>query len=342
MNKVLIAAVVGAAVVLAFIFLRPSPPMETASPRAVDSDSTDPDATPPGGGFGARGAGEGGLQAARPGARAASNGGAGAAAVSGTTGERRKDLAAVRDRLAAASARAARGAQGGPSAGVEVDDATLDGSDAKALRSKSLSGAAGRQGAGQGSETTTTMGDPVGEPVPEVAYDSGLDKNFVTESQTELPDVGKISGESGTVSFWVKPDWDSNSQDDAGFVQLGDSGLHFVKNVNFLRFEYFDKNGAEQGLGTNISDWKQGEWRQVIGTWNGTTYQLYVDGKQLSQSTYPLPPDFQDETKVYVGSNLPPGAPPAPGEMSGVKVLNRWTSAAEIARQFQTGQRPGR
>jgi hypothetical protein len=190
----------------------------------------------------------------------------------------------------------------------------------------------------QVSETVAGTADNGAAPAPEVAYDGGADHVFSTKSQTQVPDAANITGDAGTVSFWVKPEWGPNSQDDATFVQLGDSGLQVVKNVNFLRFEYIDQNGTENGLGTNIGEWPDQQWRQVTATWTNGNLALYVDGQLISQNRYQYPPTFGQETKLLVGSNFP--GPVAPGQMSNLTVLNRDSSATEVANSFQSGARP--
>jgi hypothetical protein len=179
---------------------------------------------------------------------------------------------------------------------------------------------------------------PAPEPAPEVAYDGGADHVFSTTSQVQVPDAANITGEAGTVSFWLKPEWGPTSQDDATFVQLGDSSMQVVKNVNFLRFEYLDSNGTENGLGTNIGDWQSDQWRQVTATWTGGNLSLYVDGQLISQNRYPNPPTFGEETKLLVGSDF--SGPVAPGQVSNLTVLNRDSSGTEVSQQFQSGARP--
>src|SRR5205085_12531351 len=134
-----------------------------------------------------------------------------------------------------------------------------------------------------------------GEVPPDVAYKSDPDKVFGTETQADISELGKISPHQGSMAFWVKPEWQSGDQNDASFLQLGDSGLQIVKNVSYLRFEYFDTDGKERGLGYYIGDWKPGEPHYIVGNYSaeGHVYQLYVDGKMVSQDTYPLGPDFQ-------------------------------------------------
>jgi hypothetical protein len=185
-------------------------------------------------------------------------------------------------------------------------------------------------------------GHQVGDAAPEVAYDGGATHTFSTNGQVQVADAGPISGESGTVSFWLRPGWESKSEADATFVMLGDSGMQIVKNVNFLRFEYVDGTGVERALGTDIAAWRAGEWRQVTATWDYGSIQLYVDGKLVSKGGYPDPPDFQEETKLYVGSKFKRNTPIAPGELSHLTVLNRSSSPDEIGSSFESGPRPSR
>jgi len=96
------------------------------------------------------------------------------------------------------------------------------------------------------------------EAVPEVAYDGGADHVFDTAAQVEVSDAGPISGGEGTISFWMQPRWAQNNQDDGSFIELGDSGMQIVKNGNFLRFEYSDNNGNENGGSADIHDWQAG------------------------------------------------------------------------------------
>jgi hypothetical protein len=75
----------------------------------------------------------------------------------------------------------------------------------------------------------------------------------------------------------------------------------------------------------------------VTGVWVGGRLQLYVDGKLVSQNQLDSAPNFGEQPKVLVGSNLPS---PAPGEMTDVRILNRVLQASEIEELARAANRP--
>jgi len=167
----------------------------------------------------------------------------------------------------------------------------------------------------------------------DVAFDGG-DAQYQTAAQVEVPDVGKITGAAGTMSFWLQPGWQEGNQDDATLMNLGDGRLQIVKNVGFLRFEFVDDAGGTGGLGTSIAEWREGEWHQVTATWNGTQYALYVDGQLVSQTVHDGQVDLPSGAKLYIGSNFPEGRPVAHGTIGSVDVHNRPLGPGEVAGNF--------
>jgi hypothetical protein len=171
-------------------------------------------------------------------------------------------------------------------------------------------------------------------PTPtDIAFDSG-DAQYQTDARVEVPDVGKVAGTAGTLSFWLQPGWQEGNQDDATLMELGDGRLQVIKNVGFLRFEFLDDGGNKGGVGAPIGDWKAGEWHQVTTTWDGRQYALYVDGQLVSQTLHEGRVDLPRDAKLYIGSNFPEGRPVAPGTIGSVGLHNRPLGPAEVARDF--------
>jgi hypothetical protein len=186
-----------------------------------------------------------------------------------------------------------------------------------------------------GAAANGTMPTAVEPPAQYFPFSTGAEANYALNEQSAVDDIGKIAPRSGTMSFWLQPNWQAGNQDDANFLELGDGRLQVIKNVNFLRFEFTDADGGKGGIGAPITDWQEGQWHQVTTTWTGNTYSLYIDGQLVSQTQFPggavqVPPD----AKLLIGSAYPENRPVAPGTINGVDVTGRPLSPAEIAAMY--------
>ncbi|GBD26530.1 hypothetical protein HRbin30_01862 [bacterium HR30] len=232
-----------------------------------------------------------------------------------------------------------RGGVVGEGAGSEAEAPRVDVENVPAASDK-LAALKPQRGAAEQGQVVAQM-PAEGEPPPEVVFEGGKEKRFVTETQVQLENAGKIAGDAGSMAFWLKPDWEPTDQNDAVFVQIGEGqqAIRVAKNVNFLRFEYFDADGRERGVGVPIDDWKPGEWHQVSATWVQGRLQLFVDGKAVSQNSFETAPVLGEDPKAYVGSKLPSGTPAA-GEMADVRILNRPLQPNEIQDLARKENRP--
>jgi len=190
---------------------------------------------------------------------------------------------------------------------------------------------AGQTGAGSTAPGATDA--RAGDTRTDVAFDGG-DAQYQTEAQVEIPDVGKITGAAGTMSFWMQPGWQEGNQDDATLMNLGDGRLQIIKNVGFLRFEFVDDGGNAGGIGSSIAEWREGEWHQVTAVWNGNHYSLYVDGQLVSQTVHDGRVDLPSDAKLYIGSSFPEGRPVARGTIGSVDVHNRPLGPGEVAGNY--------
>lgn len=177
------------------------------------------------------------------------------------------------------------------------------------------------------------------EEVPEVVFDGG-DRDFDTASQVQISDAGQLAGEQGTIAFWVEPGWEPQNQDDATFIELGDSALQIEKDGETLRFQFVDGTGQQYGGTVDISAWQSGDYRHVVGTWTGNMLALYVDGAQVFYNGTPTYPALHGDTPIYVGSSLAGGAAAAPATLSQLNVRNRSLSGDEIRQLYEAGSTP--
>lgn len=171
-------------------------------------------------------------------------------------------------------------------------------------------------GAGPAEEVVAVPSDRSG-----VAYDSGDEARFPTDSRFKVPQSGDFSGEAGTVSFQFEPGWSGDNQADASLLEIGDGRLVIRKNVHFLRLEMTDNDGNETGTGVNIAEWEPGEPHRVSASWGGGFLSLYVDGNLVAQQRYASHFDIPSGTPVYVGTGSQSGSV-APGSLSSIRLSN--------------------
>lgn len=173
-------------------------------------------------------------------------------------------------------------------------------------------------------------------PPADVAYD-GATRVFDTAQPVQI-EADTVVGNTGSMAFWARPEWDEGNTDPARFVQLGDTGLRIVKDGSFLRLEYTDING-DNALGgvADLGLWQSGEWRYVTATWQDGTFSLYLDGERVFMNAPPVPPPLRNDPRIYVGSiPVPGGEPIAPAQLAQLQVLARYMSPDEIRARFAT------
>jgi hypothetical protein len=178
-----------------------------------------------------------------------------------------------------------------------------------------------------------TLGDAHGNAVPYEVVEQG--ERYSTDTPVEAAHLAaKLGGLRGSVSFWFQPQWQDGNQDDASLVEIADGQLRLVKNVNFLRLEFTDNEGAAHGIGAPITEWKTGEWHQIAGSWDENIFQLYFDGELVRETTIDSPFFLPEKPRMLVGSNFPQDRPVAPGMVGGLEVHRRPLSPYEVMKRF--------
>lgn len=175
------------------------------------------------------------------------------------------------------------------------------------------------------------------EPIREVAYEQDPDRLFDTGVPMEVQGAGRVSPDGGTVSLWMQPEWAHNKEDSADLVRLGETGLQLVKEGTFLRFEYNDAQGNEQGGDADIAQWQDGEWHHVIATWTREGMYLYVDGGQAFANQGGARPAANSDPRLFVGSSYPEGTGVALAAMANMTVINRTSSVEDVQKMFAAG-----
>lgn len=142
-------------------------------------------------------------------------------------------------------------------------------------------------------------------------------KKAVTLSYAPVPALNSLAG---SVSFWIKPEWDGKEQIRRIFYSA-DSGSHRIiifrlPNVPHITFYYGKLNGQGiTSLPVDISNWKKNEWHHLVMTWDKDSMVTFVDGKK---SVLPMKAVFAEPfKKIMIGENW--------GDKSGTTVIDELT-----------------
>jgi hypothetical protein len=163
----------------------------------------------------------------------------------------------------------------------------------------------------------------------------------VVSRSISMNSPGNYDPHHGTVSFWVKPDWDGKRQAGAsgarGFFRGGWVALNYSIEKGICFFMTGDSKppeGFRWDYGqttTAMRAWRPGEWHHLAITWDAATKHkaIYVDGKSVFDGTTSVlsEKDFSQLT-VTLGNAL------ATGVYDEWAIWDRELSAAEVAQVF--------
>ena len=152
---------------------------------------------------------------------------------------------------------------------------------------------------------------PVGS-VSGISYDSGIFGNgavFSASNKLQYARTDNIDSQTGTLEFWIKPQWNGNDGADhyvfalgvAGGMLMGKDGGNYWKCL----FNRYGAGGSpESGCGIPISnDWEAGHWYHAAFTWDANYLKIYVNGELKNQQTLTAPLPSVLETNFYLGSD---------------------------------------
>ena len=131
---------------------------------------------------------------------------------------------------------------------------------------------------------------------------------FTDGSQLTFAQAGGATGEAGTISFEVEPDWHGGDATDNSFVQIRDENewanrLQLVKNGRFLRFILADSTGREADISVPIDEWSPGEPHSVSASWGNGQTSLYIDGRLAGSNSYSGDFNISPTTPLHLGSD---------------------------------------
>lgn len=173
-------------------------------------------------------------------------------------------------------------------------------------------------------------------------FQDGLNLNGTTAA-VRIPDSPLLDSPSVTVSAWV------NSSTSPGIYKyVVSKGANTCSAASYGL--YTGSNGglefyvsSNQGYSWTVSPdagqsvWN-GQWHNVIGTYDGSSVRLYVDGRQVGSgtaSTAPIAYGLPTSNDLMIGDYAGCSSEDFNGSIDEVKVFNRTLSPLEIAATYQ-------
>ncbi len=125
-----------------------------------------------------------------------------------------------------------------------------------------------------------------------ITYQQGINKQaaFLGENSfIEYSAADHIDAQSGTLEFWVKPSWDTDTEDSYVLEFGGCGGILIFRNFRGFRtiFNRFACDGLpELGTDHSIQDWSSDQWHFVTVTWQEGLIQYYVNGELKASRSF--------------------------------------------------------
>jgi len=159
---------------------------------------------------------------------------------------------------------------------------------------------------------------------------------FNENSEFAVPVVGKLTGDAGTISFWVRPGADVEETTNSSLLQLRsrheyENRLQLWQDGGKIRMVFADGSGTESGNAYEAPTWTADEWRQVTVTWGEGVNALYINGSLIGESKYEGGFNIKPDSMLHVGSNYANDSRSLNGAIQRVKVYDRRATSDEVA-----------
>lgn len=176
---------------------------------------------------------------------------------------------------------------------------------------------------------------PIGTIDRGVTFD-GDGARFSVDSEFALPVADALTGDSGSIAFWMQPDDTVDPETRASLVQLRS---HYVyenrlqlwqlgSNINVV---LADETGTEYGVGYRTESlWEANQPRHVGIVWGDNQVELYVNGTLVDSKAYDGSFKILPDTLLHIGSGYPEDPSGVTGTISRVKVYDRALAQDEV------------
>ena len=176
---------------------------------------------------------------------------------------------------------------------------------------------------GNGNDMTVS-GNPVSAITP---FKDGMDFNTTTAGYLVKATFNNAPSTAITISAWVKmdtfQDWNNIVAHD-GWASVG-SWLLYIDASGRLLFGIIDGGGQNNAIKTGLTT---GVWYHIVGTYDGTTVNCYVDG--VIGGSVSVTQALDTTVDIDIGD-------PMLGSIAGVKIYNEAKDQAWITNEYEKG-----
>jgi hypothetical protein len=169
----------------------------------------------------------------------------------------------------------------------------------------------------------------------------------VTAGGLALDFGDRFPRDAGTVTVWVRPNWDGGHEESKVFFHLPTDNPDSTHNYHLQMWGGSlsaragsmgdDRHPGATGSSNVARSWKAGEWHFIAMTWDADRFVLYVDGEPVLENT-----DVSYENvpgqRLTVGS-WADGSRSADATLDEFRVYGRSLSAEEIRSLFERNTR---
>lgn len=140
-----------------------------------------------------------------------------------------------------------------------------------------------------------------------------------------------------SASAWVKPSSVTDSKHIVGLrgsASAANWDIITTAAPNAYGFGVWTSGSGRVLIGTGANTQILNAWSHIVGTWDGTTIRIYLDGADKSSAAQSG--QMADATGIdaSIGDDLQNANKEFPGLIDDVRVYNRGLSAAEVARMY--------
>ncbi len=173
------------------------------------------------------------------------------------------------------------------------------------------------------------------------SFQAGLQGQAVSlpaGNQLFYPAANNISGQEGTIEFWIKPSWNGNDSLTHTILDWGGSGVggmridkHGANNLAIV----LDTFGGWHTAEVSASSWAPDQWHYISITYSNTSkkIQIYIDGIKKAERTFSGVLPVINHANFQIGG-APGSANPVNALLDEFRISNRVRTEQEIVQRY--------